>query len=110
MLLDTWSKMLSTSRDALLKLFKTTSPQKLFPSDCITLYTEIGTVSWVKNCPPVSLGPPFPTIMNKLNQNYIFRMQLDDLNNFDYDRMRIHQNLPYAYEPGLGSPNPGLQL
>ena len=30
--------MLSSSRDALLKLFKTTSSQKLFPFDCITLY------------------------------------------------------------------------
>ena len=38
LLLYTLSKMLSSSRDALLKLFKTTSPQTLFPSDCITLY------------------------------------------------------------------------
>ena len=32
--------MLSSCRDALLKLFKTTPPQKLFPSDCNTLYIE----------------------------------------------------------------------
>ena len=31
------SKMLSSCRDALLKLSKKTSLQKLFPSDCITL-------------------------------------------------------------------------
>ena len=31
--------MLSTSRDILLKLSKTKSSQKLFLSDCITLYT-----------------------------------------------------------------------
>ena len=30
--------MLYSSRDALLKLYKTTSPQKLTPADCITLY------------------------------------------------------------------------
>ena len=30
--------MLSSYLDALLKLSKTTSPQKLFPSDCITLH------------------------------------------------------------------------
>ena len=29
--------MLSSSRDAMVKLSKTTSPQKLFQSDCITL-------------------------------------------------------------------------
>ena len=29
---------MSSSLDDLLKLSKTTSPQKLFPSDCITLY------------------------------------------------------------------------
>ena len=29
--------MLPSSRDALLKLSKTTSPEILFPSDCITL-------------------------------------------------------------------------
>ena len=38
LLLYTWSKMFSLSLNALLKLFKTISPQKLFPSDCITLY------------------------------------------------------------------------
>ena len=32
------SKMLSSSLYVMLKLSKTTSPQKLFPSDCITLY------------------------------------------------------------------------
>ena len=32
--------MLSLSRNALLKLYKTTSPLKLFPSDCITLYVK----------------------------------------------------------------------
>ena len=32
--------MLSSSRDALLKLSKTKSPKKLFQSDCITLYKE----------------------------------------------------------------------
>ena len=30
--------MLSLSLDTMLKLSKTTSPQKLFPSECITLY------------------------------------------------------------------------
>ena len=32
------SKILSSSLNAMLKLSKTTLPQKLFPSDCITLY------------------------------------------------------------------------
>ena len=32
--------MLSASRDALLKLSKTTSPQKLFDYDCMTLYNK----------------------------------------------------------------------
>ena len=36
LLLYIWSKMLSSSRDALLKLTKTTSSQKLFQPDCIT--------------------------------------------------------------------------
>ena len=39
MLLHIWSKMLSSSQNVLIKLSKTTSPQKLFPTDCITLYT-----------------------------------------------------------------------
>ena len=34
------AKMLSLSQDVLLKLSETTSPQKLFPSDCITLYLQ----------------------------------------------------------------------
>ena len=33
-----WSQMLSSSLDALLKVSKTTTPQKLFASDCVTLY------------------------------------------------------------------------
>ena len=33
-----WSKMLSSSLDSMLTLFTATSPQKLFHSDCITLY------------------------------------------------------------------------
>ena len=33
--------MLSSSKDVLLKLAETTSPQKLFPYDCITLYYTI---------------------------------------------------------------------
>ena len=33
------SKILSSSPSAMQKLAKTTSPQKLFPSDCITLYS-----------------------------------------------------------------------
>ena len=33
-----WYKMLSSYRNVLLKLPETTSPTKLFPSDCITLY------------------------------------------------------------------------
>ena len=33
-----WSKMLSSSLDTLLKVSKTTSPQKLFAYDCVTLY------------------------------------------------------------------------
>ena len=40
LLLYIWSKMLSASRDSLLKPPKTTSPQKLFPSFCITLYKK----------------------------------------------------------------------
>ena len=32
--------MLSSSRDALLKMSVTISPQKPFPSDCITLYWD----------------------------------------------------------------------
>ena len=32
--------MLSSSRDVLLKLSETTSPQQLSPFDCITLYTK----------------------------------------------------------------------
>ena len=34
--------MLSSSLDALLKLSKVTSPQKLFDYDCITLYSLVG--------------------------------------------------------------------
>ena len=37
LLLYIWSRMLFSSRDALLKLTKTTSTQIPFPSDCITL-------------------------------------------------------------------------
>ena len=33
-----WSKMLSSSLDPLLKVSKTTFPQKLFAYDCVTLY------------------------------------------------------------------------
>ena len=33
-----WYKMLSSALHVLIKLFKTTSPQKLFPSDCITFF------------------------------------------------------------------------
>ena len=33
-----WTRLLSSSRNVLLKLSETTSPSKLFPSDCITLY------------------------------------------------------------------------
>ena len=33
--------MLSSSLDALLKLSKTSSPQKLFDYDCVTLYFEV---------------------------------------------------------------------
>ena len=39
-----WSKMLSSSQDVLLKLSETTSPHKLFPSKCITLYLLLGDV------------------------------------------------------------------
>ena len=39
-LLYIWSEMLALSRYVLLKLSETTSPQKLFPSDCITLYIK----------------------------------------------------------------------
>ena len=42
MLLYIWSKMLCSSQDAFLKLSKTTSPQNLYLSDCITLYIEWG--------------------------------------------------------------------
>ena len=40
--------MLSSSRNALLKLFKTTSPQKLFPSDYITLYMIFSQVNGLR--------------------------------------------------------------
>ena len=33
-----WSKMLSSSQYTMLKLFKTTYPNKLFANDCVTLY------------------------------------------------------------------------
>ena len=33
--------MLSSSLDTLLKLSKTTSPQKLFDYDCMTLYNSV---------------------------------------------------------------------
>ena len=33
--------MLSSSLDTLLKVFKTTSPQKLFAYDCVTLYANM---------------------------------------------------------------------
>ena len=49
------SKMLSSSRDALLKLSKTTSPQKPFPCDCISLYTRI---IHSPPCPLISITPP----------------------------------------------------
>ena len=35
-----WSKMLSSALYDMLKLSKTTSPQKLFPSDYSTLYNK----------------------------------------------------------------------
>ena len=40
-----WSKILSSSLLDMLKLSKTTSPPKLFRSDCITLYHEIRNFS-----------------------------------------------------------------
>ena len=40
-----WSKLLSSSLDALLKLFKTSSPQKLFDYDCVTLHENVSKVS-----------------------------------------------------------------
>ena len=36
-----WSKMLSSSLDTLLKVSKTTSPQKLFAYECVTLYVNL---------------------------------------------------------------------
>ena len=36
--------MLSLSLDSLLKLSKTTSPQKLFDYDCVTLYIIMGVL------------------------------------------------------------------
>ena len=38
LLLYIWSKMLSSSLDSLINLSQMTSPHKLIPSDCITLY------------------------------------------------------------------------
>ena len=35
------SKILNSSKYTLLKLSKTTSPEELFPSDCITLYSAL---------------------------------------------------------------------
>ena len=37
-LIHIWSTILTSSLDTMLTLSKTTSPQKLFLSDCITLY------------------------------------------------------------------------
>ena len=34
------SEIISSSRDVLLNMSGTTSPQKMFPSDCITLYLK----------------------------------------------------------------------
>ena len=42
LLLYIWSKLLSSSRDALLKLSEATNPQKMFASDCNTLYIKKG--------------------------------------------------------------------
>ena len=39
-----WSKMLSSSLDTLLKVSKTTYPQKLFAYDCVTLYNMLTTL------------------------------------------------------------------
>ena len=43
--------MLSLSLDSLLKLSKTTSPQKLFDYDCVTLYIIMGVLK-----KPMQLG------------------------------------------------------
>ena len=40
------TKMLFSSQDAKLTLSKTTSPQKLFPPDCITLYVLVASFSY----------------------------------------------------------------
>ena len=42
-----WCKIMSSSRDALLKLPKRTSPQKLFLSDRITLYIILVRTSYI---------------------------------------------------------------
>ena len=49
-----WSKMLSSSIDKLLKVSKTTSPQKLFAYDCVTLYLPTFNLFSIK-------GLTFPT-------------------------------------------------
>ena len=39
-----WSHTLSSFLDTLLKVSETTSPQKLFANDCVTLYMAIGLI------------------------------------------------------------------
>ena len=41
LLYSIWSKILFSSRDAMLKLSETTSLQKLFPSDCFKLFLPL---------------------------------------------------------------------
>ena len=42
------SKMLSSSQDTLLKVSKTTSPQKLFDYDCVTLYQTLYLTLYIR--------------------------------------------------------------
>ena len=74
LLLNICSKMLSSSRDVLLKLSETTSPQKLFPSDCITLYWFQGCIllpPQIHNPPCLAISRNIFFIVYKLNLNFL---------------------------------------
>ena len=58
--------MLSSSRNVLLKLSKTISPPKLFPSDCIALYKR-NSKSRREVAKKVLLVPPPPRLSGQKN-------------------------------------------
>ena len=80
-LLYIWSKMLSSSRDVLLKLSVTTSHQKLFQSDCITLYctyyTKISIIDWtISWLDGISILTPFFHLQIFLQLQYRLRRRI----------------------------------